>query len=196
MRALRAAVRLAGGLVLAGCGGQIAGPSPSGAGGSGADAPAAGSPAPPPAGGATPAPATPVPAAPPGPPAEGWSEATRDGVDLSIQMCSVPRGGSLEIWGEVTDPTFVVDEAIIDIRVSPATLRGPIPCTPEGIPGAHVLFAEARGAEFPVDPSTCTFDLATDATTGLLTGHLAAEYLDHAQARHHFTVDFAAGACR
>jgi hypothetical protein len=142
----------------------------------------------------TPAPSTPpVPASPPA--SRGVTTAVRDGKPLYLGMCTTPADatGVLHVWGEVTDPAFEVDEAIIAFDVTPSSTRGQIPCVAKGEAGAHVLFAEARGAEFDADPAACSFTIV-DTANGDLQGHISAEYSDGTK-RHAFTVDFVAPRC-
>ncbi|MBL8612367.1 MAG: hypothetical protein JNL38_33810 [Myxococcales bacterium] len=182
------------GLVLFGCGGKLAddaAPSPA----KSAAPPPAASPtgAPPPAS----TPGTPPP--PPTPPGDAESTATRDGVRLYLSMCKIPEraGEPLHIWGEVTDPTFQVDEAIIAFYIDPASSSGKLPCTAKyGQNGAHVVFAEARGAEYVADTAACDFTLTDNgAKSGVARGSVRAEYVGDQGARHKFTVDFAAPTC-
>lgn len=144
-------------------------------------------------------PATPPapPQVPPSTPQAGSATATRDGSTLYLSMChELTADQRLHVWGEVTDPAFVVDEAIISFTVNPRTSVGTIPCHATGT-GVAVVFAEARGAEFDADPAVCSFTLTDNASTsGVARGHVAAEYADELGARHKFEVSFAVPACK
>lgn len=136
---------------------------------------------------------------PPPPPPTVDSTATRDGKRLYLSMCAIREAGKpLHIWGEVTDPAFEVDEAIIAFYVSPPTASGKIGCVPvDGVPGVKVLFAEGRGGEFIADPSACDFELFDNGDkSGLARGKVKAKYADLQGKTHDFTVDFVAPACR
>ncbi len=148
----------------------------------------------------TPAPTSspPQPPTPPPPPPTVDSTATRDGKRLYLSMCAIREPGKpLDIWGEVTDPAFEVDEAIIAFYVSPPTASGKIGCVPvDGVPGVKVLFAEGRGAEYVADPKACEFELFDNgATSGFARGNVKAKYVDFEGKTHDFTVDFVAPTC-
>jgi hypothetical protein len=107
-------------------------------------------------------------------------------------MCKVldDTGAHLKVWGEISDPSFVVDEGIIALDITPPSVRGVMTCGGN----VKVVFAEARGAEFEADAKACEVTLATNAL-GQIEGHAKAEYVDAEAARHSFTVDFVAGDC-
>ncbi len=182
------------GLAILGCGGKVSedrapGPAPTSA-----PPPAAsptGTPAP------TSSPGTPPPPTPT--PGSTESTATRDGVRLYLSMCKVPQrpGEPLHIWGEVTDPTFQVDEAIIAFYIDPANASGKLACAAQyGQDGAHVVFAEARGAEYVADTAACDFTLTDNGEkSGVARGSVRAEYVGEKGSRHKFTVDFSAPTC-
>ena len=64
------------------------------------------------------------------PASRGVTTAVRDGKPLYLGMCSMPPDatGVLHVWGEVTDPAFEIDEAIIAFDVTPSSTRGQIAC--------------------------------------------------------------------
>lgn len=144
-----------------------------------------------PAPAASPAPA-PAPAADPAPgDTPGASTtATRDGAPIYLSMCTTSENAALKVWGEITDPSFEVDEGIIALDVTPASARGTMTCGGD----VKVVFAEGRGAEYVADAGACAVELETTAA-GQLVGHVKAEYVDGEAKRHAFTVDFTANAC-
>jgi hypothetical protein len=172
---------------LGGCGGRaetIENPAPSEGAPSGSS---------PPSRTADPAPANPTepaPATTPAPP--GDAKATRDGAPLSLRMCKTldASGATLQIWGEITDPSFAVDEGIIAIDVTPPSERGTLKCGSD----VKLVFAEGRGAEFEADPNACAVTLENNAL-GQVVGRAKGEYVDAKAARHSFTVEFSAGDC-
>lgn len=124
------------------------------------------------------------------------STASRDGRPLYLSMCNTAKESSLEIWGEVTDLDFVVDEAIISFSIMPRHASGMLGCG-KNESGVKVVFAEERGAVFEVDPAACTFELFDDgALTGTARGRVAAEYVDARAVRHSFAVAFTAPTCK
>lgn len=184
---------------LAACGGKLdSSPAPSPSPDAAVSSPSASSPPPAP-GPSSSGSAGPSPGAPP---ASVESKATRDGKELFLSMCvTTSSDGRPFVWGEVTDLSFEVDEAIVSLAFARPLQRGKLTCERElssaSSPGSVVVgFAESRGAEYVADPEACSFVLDDDGTaSGVLRGKGSAEYTDGLGKRHAFTLDFAAPPC-